>query len=153
MLRKDSDQQTQEWVAFCQAWHKTYEGHPVTAKDLLPILKTCHLLLDLWVGRSDLAAQQRLGHAISGNRDRVFGSYRIRLGGKDADTGNTAYRLEQIAASFGPSRKTLETPETPTTCSATVPQSANGTGVSSVSGVSEQGELFGDNTEEINLVD
>lgn len=70
------------------------------------------LLLDTWAGRTALAAQQRIGWALASMRDRVFGEYRIRSAGRDAKTGNAAYRLEKNHLG---SRKTPETPKTPAT--------------------------------------
>ena len=50
---------------------------------------------------------QRLGHALSQKRDRVFGDFRIRNAGKDSVTRNSAYRLEEVG------KRTPETPGTP----------------------------------------
>ena len=68
------------------------------------VAKGNDLLLSLWGGRSPLAAQPRIGHALADSRDRVFGGCRIRPAGRDSVTNNFAYRLERSAA---------QTPQTP----------------------------------------
>lgn len=147
-VHTEADQDTRAWEAFCAAWYERYGTLAVTAKDLFEVAKERSLLLTLWGGRSTLAAQQRLGHALADRRDRLFGRFYIRSAER-ASTGNNAYCLERHQG--GPD-KTPQTPETPTTCSATAPQSTNGTDVSSVSGVSDQGELNLNNPEVIDLV-
>lgn len=125
-LYSESDRETAEWRALCEAWWETYGGHPVTAKDIFKVAKERGLLLDLWGGRRDLAAQQRIGHALASMRDRVFGGYRIRSAGRDSRTNNVAYRLENMPAA---DTQTPETPETPE-------GARSGSGVAGVYGVS-----------------
>lgn len=133
-LYSDADQQTAEWKALCEAWWERYGDHPITAKDIFLVAKERRLLLDLWGGRTDLGAQQRIGRTLASLRDRVFGRFRIRSAGRDSVTGNAAYRLEPISVpnainagetpDAGQSRNPLGT---------TVRQDAGG--VSGVSGV------------------
>ena len=148
-VHTEADQDTRAWEAFCDAWYTRYGELVVTAKDLLEVAKEQSLLLTLWGGRSPLAAQQRLGHALANRRDRLFGHFYIRSAGQGV-SGNNAYRLELRP---GCPKKTPETPETPTKGSATAYQSVNGIGVSSVSGDSRQSNLEWDKAEEVNLVD
>ena len=89
----EGDRLTGDWLAFCGAWDECYGERPVTAKDLLGVAKQRQLLLDVWGGRTELGAQQRFGHALARNRDRVFGDHRIETAGQDARTGNAAYRM------------------------------------------------------------
>lgn len=113
-LYAEADRETTEWRALCEAWWETYGDHPVTAKDVFAVAKERGLLLDLWGGRKDLAAQQRLGRALASMRDRVYGPYRIRSAGRDAATRNQAYRLEPTAPSNEQgAHKTPETPGSP----------------------------------------
>jgi hypothetical protein len=113
-LQMQGDSETQEWTATVQAWWEAYEGRPVTAGSLLEHLKKHGLLLDVWGGRGKTGALQRLGHALSKKRDRVFGRYVVRAAGADGITRNAAYRLE-ISGGGGGDFKTPETPETPGT--------------------------------------
>ena len=106
-LYANADTETQEWIAICRAWWIRYQDRPITAKDLLEIAKDNNLLLALWVGRSALPGQQRIGHALGARRDRVFGDYRIRKAGTDGRTNSVAYQLEQ-----GSSKTTETTPAT-----------------------------------------
>ncbi len=144
-LYRDSDRETQEWAAFCAAWYESYGEHPVTAKDLFEVAKERGLLLDLWGGRSALAAQQRLGHALSARRDRMYSEYRIYTSGRDAHTGNSAYRVERVAKRVA--TRSNATPETPETLE-TPSELRNGGGVSGVSG-----DPRGTEEELIDLVD
>jgi hypothetical protein len=108
-LYSEADREIADWRALCEAWWETYADYPVTAKDVFDLAKAHSLLLSIWGGRKDLAAQQRLGHALSGMRDRVFGGCKVRSAGRDSQTKNAAYRLEPIEAE----KKTPETPEKP----------------------------------------
>jgi hypothetical protein len=107
-LYTEADRETADWRALCEVWWSTYAIHSVTAKDVFEVAKVHGLLLSLWGGRKDLAAQQRFGHALASMCDRVFGSFRVRSAGRDSRTGNAAYRLESIRDG----NKTPETPET-----------------------------------------
>lgn len=133
-LHEQSDRDTQEWTAFCVAWWAAFQGRPVTAGEVFPLLRERQLLLDLWANRQPLSAQQRLGHALDTRRDRVFGDFRILAAGRHGRTGNAAYSL---APKVDP--KTPETPETPGSPHETGPEAA---GVSAktpvIPGVSEQ---------------
>jgi hypothetical protein len=108
-LYTESDRETAEWCALCDAWWARYGGLPVTAKDVFAVAQAHGLLLSVWGGRTPLAAQQRFGHALGGMRDRVFGRFRLRSAGRDTQTRNAAYRLEPM----GDGAKTPKTPETP----------------------------------------
>jgi hypothetical protein len=110
-LYTEADRETADWRALCDRWWSTYAVHPVTAKDVFEVAKVHSLLLSMWGGRKDLAAQQRFGHALASMCDRVFGNFRVRSAGRDSQTGNVAYRLEPVRAG----KKTPETPETPPT--------------------------------------
>lgn len=91
-----SEHERDEWQALVQAWWKQYESQPITAAQLLAIATTENLLLDIRAGRGDLAAQQRLGHALRDRRDQVFGQLVIRVSGRSSGTGSTAWRLEEV---------------------------------------------------------
>ena len=106
-LYVNADAETQEWATLCGAWWLRFGANPITAKDLLEVAKETNVVLSYWAGRSALAAQQRIGHALGARRDRVFGKYRIRKAGADGQTNSTAYQLE-----IGGTPKTTETPET-----------------------------------------
>lgn len=111
-LHTQADRETTEWAAFLIAWHETHGTLTVTARDLFAVLKERRLLLDLWGGRSDIGAMQRLGHALKARRDRMYGNLKIVSAGQDSTTGNAAYRLEPSPAN-GAGRKHLKHPKTP----------------------------------------
>jgi hypothetical protein len=150
-LHVTTDPESQEWAGLCAAWYSVHGNHPITARDVLPISKRQNLLLDLWVGRNDLSAQQRLGNALKARRDRVFGVYQIRLASQDSRTGNFAYYISKLESSgkrntrntrntgnqikHVPEGEAQDTGKTPQN-TLTVPDAI--TGVSGVSGVSER---------------
>ena len=109
-LYAEADTDTEDWVSLVEAWSERFGGGPVTAGDLLDLAKDNSLIVGLRAGRSDLSAQQRMGHALAKRIDRVFGGFTIKGVGRDAYTGNRAYRLE--AQRRGAEAKTPETTET-----------------------------------------
>lgn len=105
-LHSEADKETTEWASFCEAWWSTFGERAVTASELFDIVKERKLLLDLWGGRSDLAARQRFGRALTSRRDRVFGGLKIMNAGKDAVTNSNSYRLERAADQTPETRQT-----------------------------------------------
>ena len=93
-LHAEADTDTEDWVSLVEAWSERFSGAPVTAGDLLGLAKETRLIVGLKAGRSDLSAQQRMGHALAKRIDRVFGGFTILGAGRDSYTGNRAYRLE-----------------------------------------------------------
>lgn len=91
----------------CEHWWNAYKDHPITAKEVFEVAKVNSLLLSIWGGRSPLAAQQRIGHALADMRDRVLGGYRIRPAGRDSVTKNFSYRIA------GSASQTPQTPQLP----------------------------------------
>lgn len=96
-LYEEADRDTDEWRAFCEVWAKEFGSRGVTAKDLVDLATEEELLLGVRAGKSALAAQQRMGHALSDRRDRVFGQWAIRSAGRDGVTRNRAYALDDVA--------------------------------------------------------
>ncbi|MBT9171973.1 MAG: hypothetical protein DDT21_00349 [Syntrophomonadaceae bacterium] len=111
-LHGAADTETQEWMATVGLWWGSSGDRAITAGDLFELVKEHDLLMSVWGGRSRTGALQRMGHALSKKRDRVFGRYVIRAAGLDGVTRNAAYRLELCAASAAGVSKTPETPET-----------------------------------------
>jgi hypothetical protein len=127
-LHAVSDPETYEWQQVCQTWAERFGLAPITASDLLEVVTETNLLVDVRAGRSKLAAQQRLGHALHERVDRVYGPWRICAAGEDGRTGNHAYRLEpRKLPDIDPDENTRNTRNT---ADPAVP-----TGVSGVSGV------------------
>ena len=92
-LYAEADEESQAWRAFVEAWTKAYGGQPVAVRDLVTLCRERQLLPEMWMGRSELSAQQRLGRALDQRRDRVYAGWRIRRAGTDAG-GRSTYRLE-----------------------------------------------------------
>ncbi|MBS3900197.1 MAG: hypothetical protein KGZ54_11875 [Dethiobacter sp.] len=109
-LQGQADSETQEWTATVKIWWELHKERPITATDLFEVLKEHSLLLDLWGGRAKTGALQRIGHALSRKRDRVYGDLTIRTAGHDSLNRSNAYRLEPNGGGY---HKTPETPNTP----------------------------------------
>lgn len=107
--RERPDREALEWRALCEAWWGRYGMRAVTAGDVLRVAQEGNLLADLWIGRSELAAQQRMGRELALRRDRVYGAWRIRYAGVDSSLHSHSYRLELVI----PPAKTPASPETP----------------------------------------
>ncbi len=97
-----------EWNELVAVWWACFQSEPVTAGQLLPLLKERSLLPHLWSGREYLASTQRLGSAVAEHQGRAFSSLRLASSGRDARTKSLQYRLEPI-------REDSETPETTAT--------------------------------------
>jgi primase-polymerase (primpol)-like protein len=138
-LYDDADATTQDWTHVTRIWFEHHAEHPISAGDLFTILKQSQLLLELWAGRNDISAQQRVGHALRQKRDRVFGEYQILATGLDSRSKNNTYRLRWCQ------KKTPETPETPVAS----PSSAVFTGVSGVSQPYQQEQKNNDEAVEL----
>lgn len=93
-LHLESDIETADWRALCEHWWDAHQTLAVTTKDILAIAKEKNILMSLWAGRKEIAALQRMGHALQGMRGRIFGPHRVRWAGRDSTTKNAAYRLE-----------------------------------------------------------
>lgn len=105
-----ADSETNEWRKLTDAWWQTFGQRAVNATELFnDVIKPNTLFFDLWAGRSDLSAKQRIGRALTGKRDRIFGKYAIRSAGLDGVTRTTAYRLEERPRYENASKTPLET--------------------------------------------
>ena len=86
-------------MAFCGMWWESHRELAVTGGDLFQLAKPNRLLMDVWGGRNELSATQRIGHALEARRDRVYGRFVIRSAKRDSHTGSKAYRLEERTVS------------------------------------------------------
>lgn len=105
----EADEETRQWIVFCQSWFEHYGEHPVTASDVFKVAKEKKLLLSLWGGRSDLSAQQRFGREIRSRRNRIFGTFRLCLAGNSGH-GNSVYQLIPISQARTQTSETSEMP-------------------------------------------
>jgi hypothetical protein len=122
-----ADQETNEWRTLTHFWYQTFGQRAVNASEIFnEVIKPNDLLLDLWAGRKDLSAKQRIGRALTTRRDRVFGKYAIRSAGQDPITRNAAYRLEKRE----PAHLAEKHPKQPDDARSTVQDDENGMGVS-----------------------
>ena len=111
-LYMESDTDTGDWISLVKAWWAKFGVAPVMAGDLLDLAKETNLIVELRAGRTDLSAQQRMGHALSKRIDGVFGKFTIKSAGRDSYTGNRAYRMQvQIRGAGDRTPETTETPD------------------------------------------
>lgn len=110
-LHELADLETREWAAVLEAWQEEFGENPITAGELFnDLLQPRSLLINIWGGRSKIAGQQRIGHALKARRDRVFGKYRLTPAGLDGATRNAAYK---VTPNREPTSDPEKTPETP----------------------------------------
>ena len=95
VLHEEGDAEVSEWKAVCKLWWSQHGGLPISSRDFLNICKGSNLLLDLWGGRSDLSAYQRIGHALRKSRNKVIGEYVVRYAGINNYTNSKEYKLEE----------------------------------------------------------
>jgi hypothetical protein len=105
----EADEETRQWIVFCQAWFEHYGEHPVTTSEVFKVAKEKKLLLSLWGGRGELSALQRLGNEIRNRRDRIFGTFRLCLAGNSGH-GNSEYRLIPLSQARTQTSETSEMP-------------------------------------------
>ncbi len=107
-LYETANAEPQEWAEVLAALYTVHGREPITAREFLAAMRGTATLLDLWEGKRDLSALQRIGHALRARRDRVFGGLVIRLEGKQG--GSLRYRVEPPVGRGG--SKTPETTKT-----------------------------------------
>lgn len=87
-FRASSDEESMNWLAFVNAWWSRFGNREVAVGDLF---ETAMPLLDLGAGSKQSQAT-RLGTALAGQRDRVYGGYRVKRRG--VVHGYRMWRLE-----------------------------------------------------------
>ena len=96
-IRSDADEEYRTWSAVCAAWWQQYNALPVTAGELFDtVLRPNRLMLEIWGGRDELSAYQRLGHKLAKVRDQIFDGWVVRGAGPDRRTKSNSYRLEVV---------------------------------------------------------
>jgi hypothetical protein len=77
-LYEAADVEGQEWREFTGAWWKEHGATPVTAKALLEMATSNELLPYVLGGKNERSQAIRLGKGLMGNRNRIYGDYRIK---------------------------------------------------------------------------
>jgi hypothetical protein len=121
-LHSDSNQEPEEWAAVLKSLYLEHETLAFAARDVLSTARRLQVLLDYWAGRPDLGALKRLGQAMTKNRDRVFGGYRLRAAGTDGNRKTNQYRVTEAD-------NREKTPQTPQNANAAVGDGANVAGL------------------------
>jgi len=96
-LMRRSDDETEDWRNFVQAWWEEFNTTAVKAGDLAGLVKQQELLPGLRAtlrdGATDQALLSRIGRAINARRDRRIGELFIRCLGHDKHAKGTVYAL------------------------------------------------------------
>ena len=93
----DNDEEGEAWRAFVEAWWEEFQDQAVSASQLREFCEKHELMLDVLGDGSERSQQSRLGRALKGARDRVFGTLRLELSRKDNRLKTNYYRLIQLA--------------------------------------------------------
>jgi hypothetical protein len=101
-LHESTDAETNMWIDFVEAWWETHQGGPVRVAQLTEMCEKRELMGRVLGERSERSQAIRLGRALQGVRDRVFGSYRIEQAGKDRESKRPRYRLIDVNSATPP---------------------------------------------------
>ncbi len=91
---EEASREVEEWVEFVEAWFEMSGTGPVTAGELMELAKRRTLLLDVLGDGSERGQGTRLGQALAGQKDRVYGGLQIKRDG--VSRGLVHYRLRTV---------------------------------------------------------
>lgn len=95
-LHETTDSETTMWWDFVEAWWETQQGNAVRVHQLAEMCSQRDLMARVVGEGSERSQLVRLGRALLGARDRVFGSYRIEQAGRDRESKRPMYRLGDV---------------------------------------------------------
>jgi hypothetical protein len=95
-LYEATDSDTATWFDFVEAWWETHESKPARVHQLVEMCAQRELMVRVVGEGTERSQSIRLGRALQGARDRVFGSYRIEPAGKDRESKRPMYRLADV---------------------------------------------------------
>ncbi|MCH8310131.1 MAG: hypothetical protein IIB17_06495 [Chloroflexi bacterium] len=78
LAKTNSDTDTPDWIAVCEAWWAEHGPLEVRPSDVLKIAKRDKLLEWVWSGRTDDSGHARFGRQLTKRRDRIYGRFQIR---------------------------------------------------------------------------
>ena len=90
-LYESGDLESADWRALLRHWDATHGAARLTAGDVLGMVRECEVLLHLYTGTTSLGAQQRMGHALNGRRDRIYGGLQLKRGEPNSRNSSTYY--------------------------------------------------------------
>lgn len=96
-----SDDEQTAWREFTNAWWDTHGSDHVRVSALLELCEKEELLSHVIGDGTTRAQQVRLGRALQRARDRMFGEFRIVVGGTDRDS-RTLYALQHVELGSAP---------------------------------------------------
>jgi hypothetical protein len=97
-LYATADAEGSMWRAFVAAWWEEHGETPVRLAELLALCEKGDLMAALLGDGSPRSQSTRLGNALAGARDRVFGANRIESAGRDGHSKAALYRLRPMGA-------------------------------------------------------
>jgi hypothetical protein len=101
-LYETTDSETTMWFDFVEAWQETYQGNAARVHQLTEMCTQRELMSRVLGEGSERSQSIRLGKALIGARDRVFGVYRIEQAGKDRESKRPMYRLLDVNSGAAP---------------------------------------------------
>jgi hypothetical protein len=101
-LYETTDSETTMWFDFVEAWWEAHKGDPVRVHELAEICLQRELMARVLGEGSERSQAIRLGKALLGARDRVFGAFRIEQAGKDRESKRPMYRLLDVNSGAAP---------------------------------------------------
>jgi len=99
-LYETANAEPQEWAGVLAEVYRVHGDAPVTAREVLSAMKNSGNLGELWEGRRELSALQRIGHALRQKRDRVFSGLALKLAGETRDHSRS-YRVVPATKELG----------------------------------------------------
>ena len=87
-----ADTEGTEWRAFTTIWWERLGSSPVGVRELLELADKHDLIGFAYSARTEAAQRQRLGHALSAQRDRRYGDLKIMVG-ENRKAKTNSYRL------------------------------------------------------------
>lgn len=99
-LYEHADAEGQAWREFTQAWWEEHGDDPITVSVLAELCDRLDLMSLIRGDGSARSQQSRLGRALQGARDRVFGELQVVVGTEDRKK-RTLYALRRVEAEPG----------------------------------------------------
>ncbi len=107
-LYERSDQDSQEWEAYLEAWWEQFRELPVTTQELYGLCQCGHLA-NLLRGSSDHGRLTSLGVRLSSQVDRVYGNFTVKVASRKY-CGTKQYRLQVEGPSEVPQKAPQNNP-------------------------------------------
>ncbi len=96
-LYATADAEGAMWRDLVEAWWAAHADRPVRVSELVELCVSSELMGPVLGDGGERAQSTRLGRALQGARDRVFGNYRLEFAGRDSASKRPTYRLTRCS--------------------------------------------------------